>query len=106
MSRPVVYVLMWGAAACGILSKLVVSVALKRLVKAAGNMNKFQIVYHIVARRLQAELLICRKMRQKYEDSKPCAGRAYLQHFITSGKRSTVSRDPGGAGAARYAGAI
>ena len=40
LDKYIVYVLMWGAAACGILSKLVVSVALKRLVKAAGNMNK------------------------------------------------------------------
>ena len=40
LDKYIVYVLMWGAAACGILSKLVVSVALKRLVKAAGTMNK------------------------------------------------------------------
>lgn len=36
----VIYVLMGGAAACGIISKLVVSIALKRLVKASGSMNK------------------------------------------------------------------
>lgn len=40
VSKNIIYVLMWGAAVCGIVSKMIVSVTLKRLVKAAGNMNK------------------------------------------------------------------
>lgn len=40
LDKYIIYVLMGGAAVCGIVSKLVVSVTLKRLVKASGNMNK------------------------------------------------------------------
>ncbi len=40
LDKYVIYVLMGGAAVCGIISKLVVSITLKRLVKASGNMNK------------------------------------------------------------------
>ncbi len=40
LDKNIIYVLMGGAAACGIISKLVVSATLKRLVRAAGNMNK------------------------------------------------------------------
>lgn len=40
LDKYIIYVLMGGAAVCGIISKLVVSVTLKRLVKASGNMNK------------------------------------------------------------------
>lgn len=40
LDKYIIYVLMGGAAVCGIVSKLVVSVSLKRLVKASGNMNK------------------------------------------------------------------
>lgn len=40
LDKYMIYVLIGGAAACGIVSKLIVSVALKRLVKASGNMNK------------------------------------------------------------------
>lgn len=40
LDKYVIYVLMGGAAVCGIISKLVVSITLKRLVRASGNMNK------------------------------------------------------------------
>lgn len=40
LNKYVIYVLMGGAAACGIISKLIVSITLKRLVRASGNMNK------------------------------------------------------------------
>lgn len=40
LDKNIIYVLMGGAAVCGIISKLIVSVTLKRLVRAAGNMNK------------------------------------------------------------------
>lgn len=40
LDKYIIYVLMGGAAVCGIVSKLIVSIALKRLVKASGNMNK------------------------------------------------------------------
>lgn len=40
LDKYMIYVLIGGAAACGIVSKLIVSVSLKRLVKASGNMNK------------------------------------------------------------------
>lgn len=40
VSKNIIYVLMGGAAVCGIISKMIVGVTLKRLVKAAGNMNK------------------------------------------------------------------
>jgi len=40
LDKHIIYVLMGGAAVCGIVSKFIVSVTLKRLVKAAGNMNK------------------------------------------------------------------
>ena len=40
LDKYVIYALMGGAAACGIISKLIVSVTLKRLVKASGSMNK------------------------------------------------------------------
>ncbi len=40
LDKYVIYALMGGAAACGIISKLIVSITLKRLVKASGSMNK------------------------------------------------------------------
>ncbi|MCI9217539.1 hypothetical protein AALA78_11875 [Lachnospiraceae bacterium 42-17] len=40
LDKYIIYVLIGGAAVCGIVSKLIVSVTLKRLVKASGNMNK------------------------------------------------------------------
>lgn len=40
LDKYIIYVLMGGAAICGIVSKLVVSITLKRLVRASGNMNK------------------------------------------------------------------
>lgn len=40
LDKYVIYALMGGAAACGIISKLIASITLKRLVKASGSMNK------------------------------------------------------------------
>lgn len=89
LDEKVIYVLMGGAAACGIISKLVVSVALKRLVKASGSMNKST---HPLMRLVRAKFEHACMLSEKVENVKVFVDKYLYEYRVLGMKLHSLRR--------------
>lgn len=99
LDKHILYVLMWVAAACGILSKLVVSIALKRLVKAAGNMNKST---HPLMRLVRAKFEHACMISEKVENVRVFVDKYLYEYKVAGVKLHSWRRMEGAASGACF----
>lgn len=99
LDKYVLYVLMWGAAACGIFSKFVVSVTLKRLVKASGNMGKST---HPLMRLVRAKFEHACMISEKVENVRVFVDKYLYEYKVAGVKLHSWRRMEGAASGACF----
>lgn len=104
LDKYIIFVLMGGAAVCGILCKLIVSVTLKRLVKAAGNMNKST---HPLMRLVRAKFEHTCMISEKVENVRVFVDKYLYEYRVLGVKFHTLRRmECGSAGACLILGLV
>lgn len=89
LDKYMIYVLIGGAAVCGIVSKLIVSVTLKRLVKASGNMNKST---HPLMRLMRAKFEHACMISEKVENVRVFVDKYLYEYRVAGVKLHSLRR--------------